>query len=208
MKIDSVLSLEIPEVKVITFSRFTDERGYFTEVYRKSDFVSHPDIPVKQEFVQVNESHSKKGVLRGLHAQFDPYIGKLVRTVSGHMIDLVMDVRPSSPTFGKLIGHDMKASPTDITAQWIWVPVGFVHGNIFLEETTIEYFCTGQYNPEAEIGINPLDPDIDWSLCKRELKAIFDSQKESAVISPKDRSGISLADWKTDARNEKFKLRE
>ena len=204
MKITKVEPLEISEVKVIIYERFADERGYFTETFRKSDFLGQPDIPIREEFVQANESHSQKNVIRGLHAQWDPYMGKLVRTIGGHMIDFVMDIRKSSPTFGKIIAHDMPSSPSDISSQWIWVPVGFVHGNLFLEETTIEYFCTGEYNPQNEAGIYPLDQDIDWSLCKPHLKKIFDSSKSTAIISEKDKQGFSLSQWTQDSRSSNF----
>src|SRR3989338_6935458 len=104
MKILEVKNLAIPEVKAIKFARFTDERGYFTETYRESDF--KPVIP-SFKILQVNESHSQKGIIRGLHLQWNPYLGKLIRTIRGHMVDLVLDLRKNSPTYGKIIAYDM-----------------------------------------------------------------------------------------------------
>jgi len=206
MKITAVDSLEIPEVKVITYQRFSDERGYFTEIFRKSDFVNHPEVKISEEFLQANESHSQKNIIRGLHAQWNPYMGKLVRTVQGHMIDFVMDIRQGSPTFGKIVAQDMPSQWSDNSSCWIWVPVGFAHGNLFLEETTIEYFCTGEYSPDCQVRIQPLSEDIDWSLCKPELRTLFESAKDHAVLSEEDKQGISLKTWSADPRATNFKL--
>src|SRR5258706_12985222 len=103
MKVISVKPLLIPDIKVIKFKRFTDHRGYFTEHYRKSDFKDILDV----NFVQYNESYSKSSTVRGLHFQWNPYMGKLVRTVYGRMLDTVLDIRKGSPTFGKAIIYDM-----------------------------------------------------------------------------------------------------
>lgn len=206
MKIIEVKELAIPEVKVIKFARFTDPRGYFTELYRQSDMEKIlPDFRT----VQTNESHSKKGVVRGLHIQWNPYTGKLVRTVAGHMVDIVLDVRKNSPTFGKAIMYDMPSTWDVDYNEWIWVPIGFAHGNYYLEKTTIQYLCNGEYSPSCEIGISPLAKDIDWSVCDSELKNQFDQLiKDGVMISDKDRQGInSLEQWKTDPRSENFTFR-
>ncbi len=202
MKILEVKSLVIPEVKIIKFARFADGRGYFTETYRASDFNTIlPDFKI----VQVNESHSQKGIIRGLHLQWNPYLGKLIRTIRGHMVDLVSDLRKNSPTYGKIIAYDMLSQSSDAAGEWIWVPVGFAHGNFFLEETTIEYFCTGEYSPTTEAGISPLSTDLDWSLCNQMLKNQFDELvKSGAVISEKDKKGLSLREWGSDPRSENF----
>src|SRR5256885_2155696 len=109
MKITEVKALPISSVKTIKFARFRDQRGYFTEHYRRSDLENHPEARFmkKVSFVQCNESFSRKGTLRGLHFQWNPYMGKLVRTISGHMIDIFLDIRKGSPTFGKAYLHDM-----------------------------------------------------------------------------------------------------
>lgn len=123
-------------------------------------------------------------------------MGKLVRTLCGYMVDLVLDIRKGSPTFGKIIGHDMPAHPEDEFSEWIWVPPGFAHGNFFKENTGIEYFCTGEYSPGCEAGISPLSKDIDWSLCDESIKKEFEELiAENPLISEKDRNGHSLADW-------------
>ena len=149
-----------------------------------------------KEFVQANESYSRKGTVRGLHFQWNPYMGKLVRTLYGHMVDMVLDVRKGSPTFGKIILYDMPTQRETDYAEWIWVPPGFAHGNFFLEETLIEYFCTGQYSQGCEAGISPLATDIDWSLCVPELKQKFDAlDRSSMLISDKDKNAYSVAQW-------------
>lgn len=207
MKILEVKSLDIPDVKVIRYQRFADNRGYFTEHFRKSDFAKGGKIEFFQgkDFLQANESFSKKNVARGLHFQWNPYMGKLVRTLQGRMVDMVLDIRKGSPTFGKIVAYDMPADPKRNYDEWIWVPVGFAHGNFFTQESAIEYFCTGDYSPSCEAGISPLAPDIDWSLCNPKLKAEFEQLiDEGAIISDKDNAGLTLSAWEKDARSENF----
>jgi len=207
MKIIEVKSLKIPDIKVIKFARFCDHRGYFTEHFRKSDFENHRDMSFIKglPFVQANESFSKKGTIRGLHFQWNPYMGKLVRTLKGRMIDLVLDIRKGSPTFGKLIAYDMPSNQALEYSEWIWVPPGFAHGNLFLEDTLIEYFCTGEYSPNCEAGISPLAKDIDWSLCDVELKKIFDKIAPTTnLITDKDKNAFSVKEWEQDDRSENF----
>ena len=207
MKILDAKSLAIPEVKVIRFARFHDHRGYFTEVFRRSDFRSHPLLPFMKdvEFYQSNESYSKAGTVRGLHFQWNPCIGKLVRTVMGHMIDLVLDIRKGSPTFGRIIAYDMPSHPDDNAGEWIWIPPGFAHGNFYREETRIEYYCSGEYNPGCEAGISPLAPDLDWSWCDPALKGRFDATIAAApLITEKDRTGFTLASWCQNPRSAEF----
>ncbi len=207
MKIESVKSLAIKDVKVIKFARFMDNRGYFTEPYRKSNMMGHPDLQVLKNisFVQINESYSLNGVCRGLHFQWNPYMGKLVRTVSGHMVDLVLDIRKGSPTLGKIIAYDMPTSDSGTANEWIWVPPGFAHGNFFSEDSKIEYMCSGEYSQGCEAGISPLADDIDWSLCDQRLRSSFDGTvKRSGILSEKDKSGLSLKNWLNDARSENF----
>lgn len=207
MQIINVKSLIIPEVKVIRFARFCDPRGYFTEPFRRSDFKNHPETAEvfrDVEFVQMNESLSRCGVLRGLHFQWNPYMGKLVRTISGHMVDIVLDIRKGSPTYGKGFMYDMPASPEADYSEWIWVPPGFAHGNYFNGDTVIEYFCNGEYSQGCEAGVAPYAGDIDWSLCDPALKAGFDNLQQSAIMTDKDRNGLSFSDWDSDPRSAKF----
>lgn len=203
MKVIDVKELAIPDVKVIRFARFKDDRGYFTEPYRKSDFAIH--LTNGLEIVQTNESYSKAGVVRGLHFQWNPYMGKLVRTLKGRMIDMVMDIRKGSQTYGKIIAHDMPSNSDLDYDEWIWVPPGFAHGNFFTEESLIEYYCTGEYSPNCESGISPLSEDIDWSLCDKELRELFNSTiKENSLLSEKDKNGLTLNQWTNDPRSENF----
>jgi len=207
MKILSVNTLQLTEVKVIRFARFCDHRGYFTEHYRKSDFNEHSELSFMKdvEFVQCNESYSQKGTVRGLHFQWNPYMGKLVRTVIGRMVDMVLDIRKGSDTFGKIILYDMPASQQTEYSEWIWVPPGFAHGNFYIEESLIEYFCSGQYSPGCEAGISPLTEDIDFSLCDENLKKLFDTIVPSTpLITDKDKNGFSLEGWKSDERSDNF----
>ena len=208
MKIIEVKSLAINDIKVIRYSRFGDDRGYFTELFRKDDFNNHEELkPVFQNFeiLQQNESYSKPGVTRGLHFQWNPFMGKLVRTIKGKMVDVVLDIRKNSPTLGKAIMYDMPSDPSTAYGEWIWVPPGFAHGNFFTEETMIEYLCTGQYSPGCEAGISPLANDIDWSLCDQNLKISFDSLRAAGlIISEKDQMGFTMKDWLEDTRSDNF----
>jgi dTDP-4-dehydrorhamnose 3,5-epimerase len=207
MKILAATELVVPEIKVIRFARFGDHRGYFTELFRKSDFQKNPALPFMHDvqFFQCNESYSKTGTVRGLHFQWNPYMGKLVRTVRGHMIDLVLDIRKGSPTFGKIIAYDMPADVGGEFGEWIWVPPGFAHGNVFLQDTMIEYFCSGEYSPGCEVGISPLAPDIDWSICDPALKNLFHNiAPKTQLITDKDKAGLSVSAWQNDQRSAHF----
>jgi dTDP-4-dehydrorhamnose 3,5-epimerase len=157
------------------------------------------------EFLQCNESYSKRGTVRGLHFQWNPYMGKLVRTLAGRMIDMVLDIRKYSPTFGKIILYDMPTNHEADYSEWIWVPPGFAHGNFFTEDTMIEYFCSGEYSPDCEAGISPLAEDIDWSLCDPELKEKFvDIAPSTTLITDKDKNGLTLDAWLNDNRADNF----
>lgn len=206
MKILEIKDLELPGIKTIKFARFKDDRGYFTEQFRRSDFKNCGiNSLVEQELVQANQSHSKEGVVRGLHFQWNPYMGKLVRTLSGHMVDVVLDIRKGSETYGKAIAYDMPADEERNYDEWLWVPPGFAHGNYFLKPTTIEYMCTGEYSQGCEAGISPLSKDIDWSLCDKKLKDKFDEiVKSSLIISDKDIDAPNLSEWENDSRSENF----
>jgi dTDP-4-dehydrorhamnose 3,5-epimerase len=207
MKILSVTSLPIPDVKIIRFARFSDSRGYFTEPYRKSDFENHPEMGFMKglQFMQQNESYSKKNVMRGLHFQWNPYMGKMVRTIQGHMIDIVCDIRKESPFYGKVIAYDMPMTIAKDYSEWIWVPPGFAHGNCFPEETTIEYLCTGEYSQGCEAGLLPLAADLDWSLCDASVHEQINNVITSQfILSDKDKAGLTLTDWTNDSRSENF----
>jgi dTDP-4-dehydrorhamnose 3,5-epimerase len=207
MKIESVSGAIIPDVKLVRFVRFPDDRGYFTEPFRKSDLAAQPEIAglTGREILQVNESFSRAGVVRGLHFQWNPFMGKLVRTLAGRMLDIVLDIRRNSPSLGKALLFEIAAAPGDTTADWIWVPPGFAHGNAFFSDTQIEYLCTGEYSPGHEAGISPFAPDIDWSAADPRLRGELERLSERGpLISAKDAAGLSLASWLDDPRSEQF----
>jgi dTDP-4-dehydrorhamnose 3,5-epimerase len=207
VKIVEVRELAIPDVKVIRFARFPDHRGYFSEQYRFSDFESGPDTPFMRgvRFPQANESFSRAGTVRGLHFQWNPFMGKLVRTIRGHMIDVVLDIRKGSPTFGKIIAYDMPVQGDEDFAEWIWVPPGFAHGNTFPADTVIEYLCSGEYSPGNEAGVSPIADDLDWSLCEPALADQFQSiARSTTLMTDKDRNSVSVAGWASDPRSENF----
>jgi dTDP-4-dehydrorhamnose 3,5-epimerase len=203
MKITSIQSVTIPGIKLINFERFTDKRGFFTETYRVSDFINNELKCFPDGVMQANESYSRRNVLRGLHFQWNPNMGKLVRTISGHMVDLVLDLRHGSPTQGKIMAFNMPANSTDGSTSWIWVPEGCAHGNFFLEDSYIEYFCSGSYNGECEAGVSPFAEDIDWSICDFKLKNLFADLKDSFIATSKDINGLSVKQWldREDSKN-------
>lgn len=139
---------------------FEDERGHFFESYNKPLFVS---LGLPMEFVQDNQSFSVKGVLRGLHMQNEPFAqGKLVRVLSGQVLDVAVDLRPDSPTFGQYETFLLDAR----LANMAYIPEGFAHGFVALEDSVFSYKCTNVYNKASESGIRWNDPDlnINWGV--------------------------------------------
>ena len=140
---------------------FGDNRGFFMESYKKSDFF---DNGIKDEFNQDNHSKSTKGVLRGLHYQAKPYgQAKIVRCVKGRIYDVAVDIRPNSTTFGKYV----KVELSEDNKQMLYIPVGFAHGFVALsDEVEILYKASGEYAPSADRGILWSDEDIniDWEI--------------------------------------------
>jgi dTDP-4-dehydrorhamnose 3,5-epimerase len=203
MRITNIKSTEIPGVKLINFERFVDKRGYFTESFRTTDFINNDLNLFPNGILQSNESYSRRNVLRGLHFQWNPNMGKLVRTIYGHMIDLILDLRKDSPTLGKIMAFNMPSNLTDVSNNWIWVPEGCAHGNFFLEDSFIEYYCSGSYNGECEAGVSPFATDIDWSICDPKLKNLFFDLKDSFITTTKDTNGLSVRKWleTTDSKN-------
>ncbi len=210
MKILSVTPLALPEIRVVRFARFPDLRGYFTESFNQEDFSGHPGLSFlsEQRFVQSNESYSRAGTLRGLHFQWDPPQGKLVRTLHGQMIDIVVDIRRGSSNQGRGIMYDLTSDEDREYGEWIWVPPGFAHGTWFPRASRIEYLCSAAYNPGAEGAITPLSEDVDWSLCDTTLRAQFRTfvASEALLMSDKDRAGMSLSNWLTDSRAREFRV--
>ena len=206
MKINNIFEPAIKGVKVIHFERFMDKRGYFSETYRGIDFLSSQLDIFPNGILQTNESYSRRNVLRGLHFQWNNPMGKLVRTISGHMVDLILDLRIGSPTQGQIMAFNMPIAAHQNESSWIWVPEGCAHGNFFLEDSYIEYYCSASYNGECEAGISPFASDIDWSICDPKLKNLFFDLKDSFMTTSKDVNGHSLSSWLKTADASNFKL--
>jgi dTDP-4-dehydrorhamnose 3,5-epimerase len=173
-----VLETELPEVLLLEPSIFRDDRGYFIEMYRNS--VVNEILPKGGPFVQDNLSCSKQGVLRGLHYQVPPKAhGKLVSVVAGFVFDVAVDIRASSPTFGRWIGREL----SDENGRQLWIPPGFAHGFLTLSDTAhLFYKLTGYYDPEHDRSIRWDDPDIgiEWPL------------EGHPFLSEKDASAVTL----------------
>jgi len=156
-----VIKTEISGLLIIKPKIFEDSRGYFYESYNKEVF---REAGIDLEFVQDNQSLSSKGVLRGLHFQNPPYgQGKLIRVLSGSVLDVAVDIRKDSPTYGKWVSAELSAA----NKLMFWIPPGFAHGFVTLEDnTTFFYKCTEFYNSESEGGILWNDPElnIDWEI--------------------------------------------
>lgn len=141
-------------------SVFSDSRGYFFESFNESRY---REFGLELPFVQDNQSFSVKGVIRGLHFQKPPYEqGKLVRVIQGRVLDVVLDLRSGSATFGQVTQLVLSAEENNM----LYIPPGFAHGFSALEDAIFQYKCTSLYHPASEGGINPLDPDlkIDWQV--------------------------------------------
>ena len=156
--------LEIPDVILVTPNVFGDDRGYFFEVFHDDKFgVNFPLLETSPKFVQDNQAFSTKGVVRGLHFQKECPQGKLVRCIKGSILDVAVDIRPESPTFGKHVS----AVLSEDNHNQLWVPRGFAHGYASLEdENIVVYKCDDFYHPEDEGGIKWDDPalNIDWDV--------------------------------------------
>lgn len=172
-----ILSTDIPGVLRLRPRVFSDDRGQFLETFNERTF--RKAVGADVEFVQDNESCSHRNVLRGLHFQADPHAqGKLVRVVRGAVLDVVVDIRRDSPTYG----HHYKLRLDDEGKEMLWIPPGLAHGFHSLEDDTVfVYKCTAYYAPQAERTILWNDPDlaIDWGV-------------EDPIVSAKDRDGVLL----------------
>ena len=172
-----ITPLEIPDVLVIETGLIRDDRGYFAETYSAKVLESHG---FRETFRQDNLSQSRKGTLRGLHYQLEPHgMGKLVRVLSGSAFDVAVDIRRGSPTFGKWVGRVL----TFDNREALWIPPGFAHGFLALEDATLLlYKCTTTHTPEAERSIHHADPaiGIKWPMM-------------AALTAPKDEAAPLLA---------------
>lgn len=172
-----VIPAEIPDVLVIEPKVFGDDRGFFFESYNERDFAAATGLSVR--FVQDNHSRSARGVLRGLHYQIQQPQGKLVRVIAGEVFDVAVDIRRSSPTFGRWVGVTLSEG----NKRTVWIPPGFAHGFLVLSGTAdFLYKTTDYYAPQFERTISWNDPEIGvaWP---------FDS---APVLSAKDQAGAPL----------------
>ena len=154
------IETDIPDVKILEPAVFGDERGFFMETFRADEFVQQTGA---KPFVQDNHSKSAQGILRGLHYQLEHTQGKLVRVVAGAVFDVAVDMRQSSPTFGRWVGVELSAE----NKRQLWVPEGFAHGFYVLTESAeFVYKCTDYYHPQSEASLLWNDPSvgIDWPL--------------------------------------------
>ncbi|MCZ5214467.1 dTDP-4-dehydrorhamnose 3,5-epimerase [Escherichia fergusonii] len=172
----NVIKTEIPDVLIFEPKVFGDERGFFFESFNQKVF--EEAVGRKVEFVQDNHSKSSKGVLRGLHYQLEPYAqGKLVRCVVGEVFDVAVDIRKSSPTFGKWVGVNLSAE----NKRQLWIPEGFAHGFLVLSETAeFLYKTTNYYNPQSDRGIIWNDPslNIKWPLVEKPILSKKDAEQK------------------------------
>ena len=170
----TIESTEIPDVKVVRRKAFGDARGYFEETWREDEFLK---VGIDARFVQDNHSFSTKGVLRGLHWQKPPHSqGKLVSVISGRIVDVAVDIRKGSPTFGKWVMEEL----SEANHTSLWIPPGFAHGFMVLSDTAhFMYKCTDTYHPECEAGMRWNDPTLAIS---------WPTEGMTVLTSPKDMS--------------------
>jgi dTDP-4-dehydrorhamnose 3,5-epimerase len=179
---------QLSPVKVIVAKTFPDERGFLLQSWVRTDLQA---ASIPSDFCQAIQTVSRKGVVRGLHFQWDPSMGKLVRCLHGGIIDVVVDIRPGSRTFGQHAAVEL----TWRNHKIIWVPPGFAHGTFALEDDTIVlYECTAEHAPGHEGGIRWNDPalGIEWP-------------RLAPIVSEKDRVAPTLAEWKADPRFERIR---
>lgn len=169
----------LPEVKIIEPRVFGDDRGFFLESWNARTFAQ---AGLDAAFVQDNHSRSAKGVLRGLHYQLVQPQGKLVRVVAGRAFDVAVDLRRSSPRFGQWAGTELSAE----NRRMLWVPAGFAHGFLSLEDgTDFLYKCTSFYDQEQDRSLLWSDPamGIDWPLAGLGEPALSDKDREAPPLA-------------------------
>lgn len=156
-----LIDTDLVDLKIIKPRLYGDERGFFMEVFKRSEFRA---LGIDDDFVQINHSRSQKGVLRGLHYQRNPHAqSKLVRVIHGEVYDVVVDLRKGSPTYMKWFGQTLNTNNNLI----MYVPKGFAHGFCVLSEyAEFLYSCGAEYSLESEAGLRYDDPDIgiDWPI--------------------------------------------
>ena len=176
----NIIKTDIPEVVIVEPKVFGDNRGYFFESFSERDFSA---VVREVTFVQDNESKSCYGVLRGLHFQKPPYAqSKLVRVVKGRVLDVAVDIRRGSPTFGRYVSAEL----SEDNHRQFFIPRGFAHGFVVLsDEAVFQYKCDAYYAPQSEGAIAWDDPDlgIDWGV-----------PPENVILSEKDKAHPRLKD--------------
>ena len=178
----------IEGVIVVKPDVFEDERGFFMEVFRKDQF---EEVGLPGNFVQLNHSASAKNVVRGLHFQWAPAMGKLMRVTSGTAFLAAVDIRKGSPTLGKWFGVEASVK----NKIQLWAPACFARGFCVLSDSAeIQYLCTGIYNPKGESGILWNDPEIgiEWPV-------------SDPVLSEKDKNAQTLAQWLETEESNQFR---
>ena len=181
----------IPEVIIVKPEIFRDDRGFFTEVFRKDQYV---ELGLPGDFAQFNHSGSVRNVVRGLHFQWGPPMGKLMRVVRGKAFLVAVDIRKGSPMLGKWYGHTCESEDNVL----VWAPAGCARGFAVLSEyAEIQYLTTGVYNGGAESGVLWNDPEIgiEWPV-------------KNPILSGKDERAQSLADWLAKPDSENFRYQE
>jgi dTDP-4-dehydrorhamnose 3,5-epimerase len=179
----------IPDVKIVIPEVFEDDRGFFTEVYRQDQFIEN-GLPAT--FVQLNHSRSVKNVIRGLHFQWEPPMGKLMRVTIGTAFLVAVDIRKGSPTLGKWVGYEMSAKDK----RQLWAPAGFARGFCVLSDVAeIQYMTTGIYNSTGESGFLWNDPQIgvEWPVT-------------NPILSGKDEKAQTFAEWLARPESDNFKF--
>ena len=190
MKI-TIESKHLHDVVVVVPEVFQDSRGFFSETFRADQFNL---LGLPAEFVQDNHSRSAKGVVRGLHFQWEPPMGKLMRVTQGVAFLVAVDIRKGSPTLGQWVG--VEASKEN--RRMVWAPAGFARGFCALSEgCEIQYKCTGIYNSEAESAILWNDPQIgiEWPLA-------------DVIVSEKDQKARTLEEWMSAPESDYFRCSE
>jgi dTDP-4-dehydrorhamnose 3,5-epimerase len=178
----TVTPLALPEVLLIDLKVFGDSRGWFAETWQAHRYEG---AGIPSRFVQDNAAYSQRGVLRGLHCQHPHDQGKLIQVLRGEIYDVAVDVRRSSPTFGRWVGISLSAD----RPQQVWIPAGFAHGYCVLSDDALfTYKCTDFYHPETQFSVRWDDPaiGIDWPL------------DVPPILADKDRDALPLAAIPTD----------
>jgi len=180
-------SRHLEDVVVVVPEIFRDGRGFFSEIFRADQFEA---FGLPTQFVQDNHSRSVRGVIRGLHFQWSPPMGKLMRVTVGSAFLVAVDIRKGSPTLGEWVGIEA----TSENRRCVWAPAGFARGFCGLSDVTeIQYKCTGIYNGKAESAIRWNDPAIGirWPIT-------------DPIVSEKDRNALPLAEWLASPESDNF----